>query len=194
MSGEPQEEYNCQFVEDVATGDLCNLSPKAVFKKVWRMKNIGTKAWPEGTLLSWTSGDKLDLAGGKKELKVKCAQPNEVVDIEVELVAPPVHGRFVSYFRMILPNGRRFGHRIWADIVVKEKAPEPEPEPEPEPKPEPQQQSGGGANLGSDNLNRDYSEEIGQLEMMGFAREVAYPILVEFNGNVDDALNKLLTS
>jgi len=39
--------------------------------------------------------------------------------LSVSLVAPVQPGRYVAYFRMKTTEGRRFGHRLWADIVVK---------------------------------------------------------------------------
>lgn len=37
---------------------------------------------------------------------------------EVELTAPEKEGRFQCYFRMVTGNNYRFGHKVWADILV----------------------------------------------------------------------------
>jgi len=45
---------------------------------------------------------------------------------EVELTAPEKEGRYQCYFRMVTGNNYRFGHKVWADILVE--APEVEME------------------------------------------------------------------
>lgn len=37
---------------------------------------------------------------------------------EVELTAPEKEGRYQCYFRMVTGNNYRFGHKVWADILV----------------------------------------------------------------------------
>lgn len=35
---------------------------------------------------------------------------------QVDLVAPILPGRYVGFYRLCGPDGRRFGSRIWADL------------------------------------------------------------------------------
>lgn len=37
---------------------------------------------------------------------------------EIELTAPQKEGRYQCYFRMVTGNNYRFGHKVWADILV----------------------------------------------------------------------------
>merc|ERR1712070_35962 len=39
-------------------------------------------------------------------------------DVSIELTAPEKAGRHCGYFRLATSEGRRFGHRIWVDILV----------------------------------------------------------------------------
>jgi next-to-BRCA1 protein 1 len=46
-------------------------------------------------------------------------QPGEEVDVAVELTAPSEHGRYLGYWRLTGPHGRRkFGQRVWCHIHV----------------------------------------------------------------------------
>merc|ERR1719198_1335561 len=46
-------------------------------------------------------------------------QPGEEVDVAVEMTAPAEHGRYLGYWRLTGPHGRRkFGQRVWCHIQV----------------------------------------------------------------------------
>merc|ERR1719498_1080313 len=45
--------------------------------------------------------------------------PGEEVDVSVDLVAPQEHGRYVGYWRLTGPMGRKkWGQRFWTHIHV----------------------------------------------------------------------------
>jgi len=44
--------------------------------------------------------------------------PGEQAVLAVTLRAPPRAGRFRSYWRLVAPDGTRFGQRVWADVFV----------------------------------------------------------------------------
>merc|ERR1711871_1718629 len=45
--------------------------------------------------------------------------PGQVVDVEVELIAPEDDGRYISYWRLHDDvSGSKFGDRIWVDVSV----------------------------------------------------------------------------
>merc|ERR1719258_83749 len=45
--------------------------------------------------------------------------PGEEVDVAVEMVAPPELGRYLGYWRLVGPHGRRkFGQRVWCHVQV----------------------------------------------------------------------------
>ncbi|GER27068.1 hypothetical protein STAS_02748 [Striga asiatica] len=85
------------FIRDVNIFDGTVMAPSTPFTKIWRMRNNGTIAWPKKTQLVWIGGDKMsnDLA------------------VEVQ-----TRGRYVSYWRMALPSGEKFGQRFWVAILV----------------------------------------------------------------------------
>lgn len=47
------------FILDVNILDGTILTPLSLFTKVWRMRNNGAVAWPQGTNLVWIGGEKL---------------------------------------------------------------------------------------------------------------------------------------
>merc|ERR1719352_1356626 len=54
--------------------------------------------------------------------------PGEEVDVAVDLVAPQEHGRYVGYWRLTGPMGRKkWGQRVWAHIHVVDPQAEPQP-------------------------------------------------------------------
>eukprot|EP01089_Gocevia_fonbrunei_P009574 TRINITY_DN2191_c0_g1_i1.p1 TRINITY_DN2191_c0_g1~~TRINITY_DN2191_c0_g1_i1.p1 ORF type:complete len:570 (-),score=125.11 TRINITY_DN2191_c0_g1_i1:1-1710(-) len=107
--------YMSRFVSDVTVEDGSVFTPKSNFIKIWKIRNNGESAWPENTRLIYVSGDVLSSV---EAVVVPSVQPNEEVDISVDMVAPERPGRYVSNFRLVSPDGRRFGHRVWTDITV----------------------------------------------------------------------------
>ena len=112
----PNGNYDSRLVKDVLVPDGTEFAPGQKFTKVWLMKNIGNTQWPADTKLEWVAGDKLS---ADLSVTAKPAQPNEEVEIAIPMEAPNRTGRYVSYYRMVLPNAKRFGNRVWVDIVVK---------------------------------------------------------------------------
>ena len=75
--------------------------------------------WPPGTKIVFVGGDRMT-----SELTVPLSYhgavaPGGEVDVAVDLVAPSELGRFVGYWRLTGPFGRRkFGQRVWCHIQV----------------------------------------------------------------------------
>jgi len=44
--------------------------------------------------------------------------PGEEVDVAVEMVAPEGVGRYLGYWRLVGPRGRKFGQRVWCHVQV----------------------------------------------------------------------------
>lgn len=40
------------------------------------------------------------------------------LDVAVDFIAPKIPGQYISYWRMALPTGQKFGQRIWVLIQV----------------------------------------------------------------------------
>jgi len=109
-----------RFVSDVSVPDGSISQPGETFIKIWRMRNEGTTAWPDNTRLAFVGGDKLS---SHEAVTVPSAQPGQEIEIAVDMIAPSQPGRYVSYWRLCLPDGSRFGHRVWVDIFVKSATP-----------------------------------------------------------------------
>ena len=76
-----------RFVQDVNMGDRTGntLPPATRFMKTWRMRNEGTTAWADNTVLAFVGGDQL---GAGESIAVPAVAPGEEVDISVAMVAP----------------------------------------------------------------------------------------------------------
>jgi next-to-BRCA1 protein 1 len=106
---------SARFVSDVSVDDGTVLAPNTPFVKVWRLRNDGERAWPEGTTLTHIFGPRLSKVGA---VSVPALPAGEEVDVAVEMVAPAEAGHYVSNWRLTGPRGYKFGHRVWADVVV----------------------------------------------------------------------------
>jgi hypothetical protein len=107
--------YLGRFVADVTIEDGSTMTPQQQFVKIWRLRNEGTVAWPENTRLSYVGGDKLSAA---EAVPVPVVEPGSEVDIAVDMTAPALPGRYVGYYRLLTPDGTRFGQRVWVDVIV----------------------------------------------------------------------------
>lgn len=61
------------------------LQPGTRFMKTWRMRNEGSTAWAENTVLAFVGGDQL---GAAENISVPAVAPGEEVDISVAMLAP----------------------------------------------------------------------------------------------------------
>jgi hypothetical protein len=120
------EAHSARFVADVNVPDGALVVPGAEFTKTWRLRNDGELAWPPSAGLVFVKGDVLH----KDPIQlVGEVAPGEETDISVTLTAPPVAGRFISYWRLSADAEAErdrwhqrlnvpFGQRVWAQIVV----------------------------------------------------------------------------
>jgi len=96
------------------------MAPGTKFTKIWRIKNVGEIAWPQGTKMLFVGGDQMN---AELQLPVRAdnapVQPGEEVDVAVDMIAPPEIGRYLGYWRLVGPFGRRkFGQRVWCHVQV----------------------------------------------------------------------------
>lgn len=118
----PPAKLMCRFVRDVTMPDGSEVAPFSKFFKTWRVRNDGTRDWPEGCHLVSAGGDRMcDSKLGDDFVihqPVPATAAGEEVEFTVELCAPSATGRHVGYFRLQNPEGSFFGQRLWADIRV----------------------------------------------------------------------------
>jgi hypothetical protein len=108
-------ELSARFVEDVTVPDdsLYNSGVKLV--KTWRLRNDGECTWPAGTKWVFIGGD---LLGAQSPAEVELAEPERIVDVSVDMVAPAAPGTYKSYWRLQGPDGEFFGDQAYVRITV----------------------------------------------------------------------------
>jgi len=117
QSSSQGKRYLARFVKDITMPDGTEVAPSTLFLKIWKIRNDGENAWPINTKLAMVAGDKLSETD---PILSDSVAPGQSVDIAVTMTAPSSPGRYVSYYRLTTPDGSRFGHRIWVDILVVE--------------------------------------------------------------------------
>ncbi|KAK3822109.1 MAG: hypothetical protein JOS17DRAFT_720982 [Linnemannia elongata] len=112
------------FVKDININDGTVIQAGSQFLKIWEMSNPGVREWPKDSVLQFTGGDRMfaDVDANKScpQFKISLAPVGESVCVTADLKAPPLPGRYVSYWRLVAPDGEPFGHCIWCDIIVEE--------------------------------------------------------------------------
>jgi len=113
----PHQKLAARFVSDVSVFDGTQVSPSMPFTKIWRIKNVGEVPWPAGTKMLFVGGDMMS-AEMTVPLTGKVVLPGEEVDVAVDMVAPAEVGRYVGYWRLMGPHGKRFGQKVWCHVQV----------------------------------------------------------------------------
>ncbi|KAL6579803.1 hypothetical protein OROMI_007827 [Orobanche minor] len=122
------QKLDSRFIRDVNVFDGTVMAPLTPFTKIWRMRNNGTVVWPQNVQLVWIGGDKLnnELAADV-QIPVAGLMTGEELEVAVDFVSPELPGRYISYWRMSLPSGQKFGQRVWVliqvDTSLREEAP-----------------------------------------------------------------------
>lgn len=109
-----------RFIKDVSLPDGSTVFPGSEVTKTWRIRNDGQVAWPEGVVLTFSSGDLLAASQNDLTSAVAALKPGDEADISVRLTIPEATGRHVTYFRLRTKEGNIFGQRLWADVRVVE--------------------------------------------------------------------------
>jgi hypothetical protein len=108
-------EPSARFVEDVTVPDDSLFNSGVNFTKVWRMRNDGECTWPPDIVWAFIGGD---LLGAQSPIEVERAEPERIVDISIEMVAPAAPGTYSSYWRLQTPGGDFFGDQAYVRIIV----------------------------------------------------------------------------
>jgi len=113
------KEYAARFVAHITIPDMSSIPKGERFTKIWRFRNEGSHMWPADARLVFVSKQMGDLMGAPDSIPIPYAvSPNQEVDLSVDFVAPPQKGQYCGYWRLCLPNGRKFGQRVWCRIHV----------------------------------------------------------------------------
>lgn len=109
-----------RFVKDVTFSENSEVEPGATFIKTWRFRNEGDAAWPPGVLVKYIGKGGSDQMGAPEAVPVPgIVQPNETVDVSVQLTSPTESGRYTGYWRLYDPTvEKKFGPRFWVQVTV----------------------------------------------------------------------------
>lgn len=139
---EPKEQdLNATFVRDTVV-DGTIMPPNHVFEQSWVLRNEGPTAWPAGCSVKYVGGDYMGHVDSNHPAEISrlvsasesivcydSLAPGHEFAFTVLLRTPSRPGKFVSYWRLSTPEGLKFGHRLWCDIVVRDiKVEDPKPE------------------------------------------------------------------
>jgi hypothetical protein len=100
-------------------GDRFKVRASESIRKVWTFRNNGEFDWPEDTVFIQTNGDDLKA----KPMPYKVAgpvRPGQEIDIDLEIIAPVLPGKYCAFFRFAYADNQRFGQKVWCDILVEE--------------------------------------------------------------------------
>ncbi len=113
--------YQAQFVADVTVPDRTNFQPGATFKKTWRLRNIGTCAWNNVTMVFDTGTQMGNVAAVSVANGIA---PGQTVDVSVDMTAPNSPGHYIGYWKFKSDQGTLFGIGVnankswWVEINV----------------------------------------------------------------------------
>jgi len=146
---EPTEEVDiscldARYVADVTIPDDTQLDNGEEFAKTWRVHNAGTCAWPEDTVLAFSSGTQMD---APESVEVGAVESGAEVEVSVSMKAPAEAGRYTSVWQMKTAEGV-FGGKLTVVILAGEVAEAPPPAPAPI--------SGGSFELGAHITDRSF--------------------------------------
>ncbi len=143
---------NATFVADVTIPDNTQLDKEEPFDKTWRVRNSGTCAWPDDTVLSFVGGDQM---GAPDSVEVGPADPGDEKEITVSMEAPAEDGKYTGKWQL-KSGDDLFGGQFWVTIVAGEPQ-QAQPTPPPS---APPPSSGGGFELGGQTHTLAHPDEM----------------------------------
>lgn len=112
---------NANFIADVNIPDDTILAPNENFVKTWRLKNIGGCAWDLGYQVVFAEGDQM--GGEASPIANRLVQPEEEIEVSVELTAPAEAGTYRGFWQLQSSDGTPFSvfeQPFYVQIVVNE--------------------------------------------------------------------------
>lgn len=129
--------YQAFFIRDTIR-DGSKLPPNKIVQQTWTLYNPGPLPWPAGSNVRFVGGDSMfnvdtdrpssltDITSAMESNELSAPLlPGQSADFTVTLKTPQREGTSISYWRLKLPDGTPFGHKLWCDIQVRADAPEP---------------------------------------------------------------------
>jgi len=155
------------------------IPPDTLFTKVFKMRNVGTQEWTEGTQLVRLGKKDISIQSQDSICLPKAVKPGEEVEVSITMKAPTEPGSYACCWRLRLSSGKNLGKKTVVKIVVALLYPPPGFVPQvssPERStPEP-----------SAPVQEKWGPAIASLESMGFAKSPAMiQLLDKHNGNVN---------
>jgi len=91
--------------------------PDTMFFKKWLVTNSGPIAWPNTSILKFTTGDQL---GGPISIQAPPLPPNQTIDITIGFKSPSIPGDYAGSWQLSTSNDNSmlFGEPIWVVISV----------------------------------------------------------------------------
>lgn len=112
-----RDRFIAKHVADVTIPDNSELPADTPATKTWRLRNVGTTAWPADSQLIFISrrGDNLN---GPEKVNVGAVEPQQEVDVSLTFITPSEPGRYIGYYRMATADGSKFGQRVWVSFLI----------------------------------------------------------------------------
>jgi spore germination protein YaaH len=93
---------DASYVADVTIPDNTQFDNGEEFEKTWRVRNAGTCAWPEDTVLAFSSGERMD---APDSVEVGSVDAGGQVDVTAKMKAPADAGRYTGVWQMKTVDG-----------------------------------------------------------------------------------------
>ncbi|KAI0505949.1 hypothetical protein F5B22DRAFT_626064 [Xylaria bambusicola] len=114
------------------------LPPNHTFEQTWVLRNEGTMPWPAGCSVKFVGGDYMGavdpahpagihelVSASESTVCYNALNPGQEFPFTVLMRTPDRNGKVISYWRLTTPEGVKFGHKLWCDVVV-DAPPKPE--------------------------------------------------------------------
>lgn len=117
-------EHLSPLTREVEKANPLMRKPGEVFMKVWKITNTGKTSWPANLKFRYfPSASKARMECAKdaplqKTLANPEVKPNESYEIEIELTAPAVAGKYHESWMLVGPGDKPFGKFLRVDVLV----------------------------------------------------------------------------
>jgi len=118
------EGLDAAFVSFKHSPEGLSFAAASPFCATWRVNNTGTQPWPPGTMLVHIGGARLSAPA---RVPVSSVAPDGMVDITLQLTAPPEEGHYTTYWQLVTPDGCPFGDVLYASFFVEAAQDTPQP-------------------------------------------------------------------